>query len=126
MTNETKNVPELRFPGFEDEWEETKIKNISNTFSGGTPASNKTSYYNGNIPFIRSGEIAKLSTELHINNNALQNSSAKLIEKGDLLFALYGATSGEVAISKIKGELIKQYYALEPQNLYYFYITFLS
>lgn len=105
MTNETKNVPELRFPGFEDEWEETKIKNISNTFSGGTPASNKTSYYNGNIPFIRSGEIAKLSTELHINNNALQNSLAKLIEKGDLLFALYGATSGEVAISKIKGAI---------------------
>lgn len=34
MTNEVKNVPELRFPGFKDEWEEKPLKNIVNVRSG--------------------------------------------------------------------------------------------
>ena len=34
-----------------------------------------------------------------------RNSSAKMVDKGDLLYALYGATSGEVSISKIKGAI---------------------
>ena len=33
------------------------------------------------------------------------NFSAKIVEKGDLLYALYGATSGEVSISKIEGAI---------------------
>lgn len=62
-------------------------------------------YYNGNIPFIRSGEIHKDSTELKISEEGLKNSSAKLVNEGDLLYALYGATSGEADISKINGAI---------------------
>ena len=40
-----------------------------------------------------------------ITEEALQSSSAKLVNEGDLLYALYGATSGEVAISKIHGAI---------------------
>ncbi|WP_047430540.1 restriction endonuclease subunit S [Staphylococcus argenteus] len=87
------------------EWEEKKMGEITTMFSGGTPQSTNTRYYKGDIPFIRSGEISKTYTEMKINEEALNNSSAKLVEVGDLLYALYGATSGEVAISKINGAI---------------------
>jgi type I restriction enzyme S subunit len=61
----------------------------------------------GNIPFIRSAEIDKEETELFLTEEGLANSSAKLVEKGDILFALYGANSGDVAISKQEGAIIK-------------------
>ena len=89
-----------------DNWNKVKLGDVSNMFSGGTPAvDNKSFYNNGNIPFIRSGEIAARQTELHITENALNNSSAKMVQRGDLLFALYGATSGNVAISNIAGAI---------------------
>lgn len=34
MTNEMKNVPELRFPEFEDEWKENFISEIVDFYSG--------------------------------------------------------------------------------------------
>ena len=105
MTNKIKNVPELRFPGFSGEWKEKRLGDIATTFSGGTPSSTDRTFYNGSISFIRSGEISKISTELKINEKAISKSSAKMVEVGDLLYALYGATSGEVAISKINGAI---------------------
>ena len=99
------NVPNLRFPEFEGEWEKMKLKDICSFFSGGTPSSTNKSYYDGDIPFIRSGEIGAGSTELFLSELGLNNSSAKIVEVGDLLLALYGATSGQIAISKIKGAI---------------------
>ena len=87
------------------EWEEKKLGEISKTFSGGTPQSSNKSFYEGTIPFIKSGEISKNTTEQCINDLALEKSSAKLVKKGDLLYALYGATSGQVAISQIDGAI---------------------
>ena len=95
----------LRFAGFDDEWKPYKIGDISKTYSGGTPPTSKREYYDGNIPFIKSGEINKEVTEQYITEDAINNSSAKRVQKGDLLLALYGATSGEVAISKINGAI---------------------
>ncbi|MFX9272989.1 restriction endonuclease subunit S, partial [Acinetobacter baumannii] len=69
------------------------------------PKSSDKSFYQGNIPFIKSGEISQKVTEQYINEVALKNSSAKLVNKGDLLYALYGATSGQVAISQINGAI---------------------
>ena len=87
------------------EWEDKKLGEISKTFSGGTPQSSNKSFYEGTIPFIKSGEISKNTTEQCINDLALEKSSAKLVKKGDLLYALYGATSGQVAISQIDGAI---------------------
>src|SRR5690606_24516725 len=87
------------------EWEDKKLGGISKTFSGGTPQSSNKSFYQGTIPFIKSGEISKNTTEQCINDLALEKSSAKLVKKGDLLYALYGATSGQVAISQIDGAI---------------------
>lgn len=87
------------------EWEEYKLNELCNFFSGGTPLTSKKEYYDGNIPFIRSAEISSENTELTISEIGLNNSSAKMIQKGDLLYALYGATSGEVSISKLNGAI---------------------
>lgn len=78
---------------------------VGTFFSGGTPLTTKRKYFDGEIPFIRSGEINSDKTSLFISEEGLNNSSAKMVEVGDLLYALYGATSGEVAISKIKGAI---------------------
>ena len=99
------NVPALRFPEFTGEWEKCKLSKVCSFFSGGTPPSSNKEYYNGNIPFIRSGELHNDETELFITKEGLDNSAAKMVEVGDLLLALYGATSGEIAISKIKGAI---------------------
>lgn len=96
-------VPAIRFKGFTDPWEQRKIGTITESFSGGTPTAGKSEYYGGEIPFIRSGEISSDSTELFITDAGLNNSSAKMVELGDILYALYGATSGEVSISRING-----------------------
>lgn len=113
-----KNIPEIRIKGFEGEWKEKLIGDISDSFSGGTPNAHEPSYYGGKIPFIRSGEIGSNKTELFLTDKGYQNSSAKIVEKGTLLYALYGATSGEVAISNINGAINQAILAIYPHKGY--------
>jgi len=42
---------------------------------------------------------------LFITQKGFESSSAKMVDVGDLLLAMYGATSGDIAISKIKGAI---------------------
>lgn len=112
------NFPEIRFPGFTDTWEQRKLGDISTSFSGGTPVAGNKRYYGGDIPFIRSAEINSDSTELFLTNEGLENSSAKLVKKGDILYALYGATSGEVDISKINGAINQAILCIVPKINY--------
>ncbi|MGG5304574.1 type I restriction enzyme, S subunit [Enterococcus pernyi] len=107
-------VPKLRFAGFTEEWEQRKLGDITESFSGGTPTAGKSEYYGGDIPFIRSGEISSELTELFITENGLNNSSAKMVKVGDILYALYGATSGEVSISRINGAINQAILAIRP------------
>ena len=106
--------PEIRFPGFTEDWEQRKLGDITESFSGGTPTAGKSEYYGGDIPFIRSGEISSELTELFITENGLNNSSAKMVKAGDILYALYGATSGEVSISRINGAINQAILAIRP------------
>lgn len=108
-------VPKRRFSGFTQAWKKRKLGEITDSFSGGTPSVNNRDYYNGSIPFIRSGEINSNTTELFINDNAMNNSSAKLVAEGDILYALYGATSGEVGISQINGAINQAVLAIKPK-----------
>ncbi|WKY25434.1 restriction endonuclease subunit S [Lactococcus sp. bn62] len=107
-------VPELRFEGFADDWEERKLGEFTTSFSGGTPSAGNSSYYKGDIPFIRSGEINSDKTELFLTEDGLKNSSAKMVSVGDILYALYGATSGEVGISQINGAINQAILAIKP------------
>ncbi|WP_396426612.1 restriction endonuclease subunit S [Lactococcus lactis] len=107
-------IPELRFNGFSGDWEERKLGEITTSYSGGTPSAGNSSYYKGDIPFIRSGEINSSKTELFLTEEGFNNSSAKLVEVGDILYALYGATSGEVGISQINGAINQAILAIKP------------
>ena len=113
-----KKIAKIRFKGYDISLERKTIGDITTSFSGGTPKSSNKSYYEGNIPFIRSGEVKSKQTELFISDEALNNSSAKLVEKGDILYALYGATSGEVAISQINGAINQAILAIKPKPGY--------
>ena len=109
-----RNKPRIRFKGFTEDWEQRKLGEIVNSYSGGTPTASNKEYYSGDIPFIRSAEINSDSTELYITQKGLDNSSAKIVEKGTILYAMYGATSGEVGISKINGAINQAILAMIP------------
>ncbi len=121
MAQEKKYIPELRFPEFKNdgEWILETIGTIADTFSGGTPTVGNREYYGGDIPFIRSGEISNDKTEIFITESGLSNSSAKMVDKGTILYAMYGATSGEVAISKISGAINQAILAIIPKSQEY-------
>ena len=111
---EGERVPKRRFPGFTDAWELRKLGEIAEMYSGGTPSVGRKELYDGNIPFIRSAEINSHNTELFISELGLSNSSAKMVSEGTLLYALYGATSGEVGLSKISGAINQAILAIIP------------
>lgn len=108
------------------DWEEKTLGEIASFFSGGTPASSNSTFYNGNIPFIKSGEISFSKTEQFLTEEGLKNSSAKLVSKGDILYALYGATSGQVAISKINGAINQAVLCIRSSESHEYITFFLS
>ena len=110
------SVPEIRFPGFTTPWRRNKLGEITDSFSGGTPTVGKSEYYGGSIPFIRSAEINSDTTELFLTEEGLRNSSAKMVKKGDILYALYGATSGEVGVAKIDGAINQAILDIKPHE----------
>lgn len=82
------------------DWKWVKLGEVCHTTSGGTPSRREPRYYNGAIPWVKSGELDKgviTDTEEKISQEAIENSSAKIFPKGTLLIALYGATIGKLA-----------------------------
>ena len=108
--------PEIRFAGFTDPWEQRKLGELTESYSGGTPAAGESEFYGGSIPFIRSAEIAAESTELFLTEKGYESSSARMVKPGDVLYALYGATSGEVAVSRQKGAINQAILAILPRD----------
>lgn len=78
-----------------------KISNIADTTSGGTPNRGIPEYYNGDIPWVKSGELKDgliTTCDEYITEAGLKNSSAKLFPKGTLLVAMYGANIGKTGV----------------------------
>jgi type I restriction enzyme S subunit len=109
----------VKLSGFESgKWRKIVIGEECEIFSGGTPKAGKDEYYTGGtIPFIRSGEIAENKTELFLTRDGYNSSSAKMVEVGDLLYALYGANSGECAISQINGAINQAILCVRPKHI---------
>lgn len=86
-------------------WSYDKLYRICASMgSGGTPKSTNQSYYGGNIFWIQSGDLNDSyvsETKKMINEDALNNSSAKIFPKGTLLVAMYGATIGKLGIMEM-------------------------
>jgi type I restriction enzyme S subunit len=82
-------------------WPLVKIGDFCITGSGGTPSRSIAEYYQGDIPWIKSGDlrenIVTQATEF-ISTEAIKNCSAKMVAKGSILLAMYGATVGRMAL----------------------------
>ena len=112
-------------------WEYSTIGKICKTYSGGTPLKNVKEYYqNGNIPWLRSGEVCKkyiFETELFITQKGLENSSAKYYPIDTVVVAMYGATAAQVGILKIEATSNQAVCGILPNSkflpefLYYFF-----
>jgi len=82
-------------------WPRVAIGEFCKTGSGGTPSRSRLEFYDGNIPWIKSGDLREKTVEQateFISELAIQNSSAKIIPKGAILLAMYGATVGRMAM----------------------------
>lgn len=98
--------------------------------SGGTPSRKIPEYYDGNIPWIKTGEINWNDigdAEEHISQEAIDNSSAKIYKPGAVLVAMYGMgiTRGRAAILKKEAATNQAVCVLQPNsdlyNKYLFY-----
>ena len=83
-------------------WSRKRIGDVFDTGAGGTPLKTYKEYYeNGNVPWLRSGEVCRkyiTETEMFITQLGMDNSSAKLFPENTIVVAMYGATAGQVGI----------------------------
>ncbi len=100
-------MPELRFPGFEGEWEEKKLGEIFQIISGSTPLkSNKKFYENGNINWVKTTDLnnSKVThSKEKITEYAMNSLKLKLVPKNSVLIAMYGGFNqiGRTGLLKI-------------------------
>ena len=80
-----------------------KLGDIFEISSGGTPSKLHPEYYDGNIPWVKTGDLKwkyLYDVEDYITEKGLNNSSAKMYEANTVLIAMYGATIGATSILK--------------------------
>ena len=85
------NVPNLRFPEFEGEWEESSIGEMFDLYSGNTPSRLNKEHFKGTINWISSGELKEhyiYSSKEQISEEAAK--SLKLLPVGTFVIAIYG------------------------------------
>jgi len=83
-------------------WEWCRMRSIGDWGAGATPAKGNSSYYGGDILWLRTGELNNgivFDTDIKITEKALKECSLRLNKIGDVLIAMYGATIGKVAIA---------------------------
>ena len=82
-------------------WVWTTLGSIGTWQAGGTPSRSNKSYYGGNIPWLKTGDLNDgLITNIpeSITEEAVANSSAKINPTGSVLIAMYGATIGKLGM----------------------------
>lgn len=93
-TGALKKVESKILSGIPETWTKTTLGECFKWGSGGTPKSGTSEYYGGSIPWLVIGDlndgIINKSGQT-ITEKGLENSSAKLVDKGTLLLAMYGS-----------------------------------
>ena len=83
-------VPEIRFKGFTDAWEQRKLGDVADIVGGGTPSTAISEYWDGDIDWYAPAEIADQifvnSSQKKITAEGLNNSSAKMLPVGTVVF----------------------------------------
>lgn len=99
-------VPEEKWPyALPDGWKWVYLGGVIDWTSGGTPSRKHPEYYNGDIPWVKTGELDNGyidDTTEKITTEAIQKSSAKILPVHTVLLAMYGATIGQVAILRVR------------------------
>ena len=93
------------FGELEEKYSLNQLGSLTKTTSGGTPRRSEKNYWNGDIGWLKSGELNDgyiNDVDEFITEIGLQKSSAKIFPKGTLLIAMYGATVGKLGILNIK------------------------
>ena len=82
--------PKLRFKGFTDAWEQRKLGEVADIVGGGTPSTAISEYWDGDIDWYAPAEISDQifvnSSQRKITTEGLNNSSAKMLPVGTVLF----------------------------------------
>ena len=84
-----------------DNWVWMTLGEVGTWQSGGTPSRSNKTYYGGNIPWLKTGDLNDgLISDIpeSITEEAVANSSAKINPAGSVLIAMYGATIGKLGI----------------------------
>ena len=106
MSETKRKVPKLRFPGFTEDWEQRKLGEIATVTGGGTPSTNISEYWNGDIDWyspVEIGENRYVSGSIRkITKLGLEKSSAKILPVGTVLFTSR-AGIGNTAILQVEG-----------------------
>ncbi|WP_430399935.1 restriction endonuclease subunit S [Flavobacterium sp.] len=102
-------------------WEKVKLEEISIISSGSTPSRENESYYKGEIPWVKTGEVngkVIYNTSEKISEDALKNSSCKLYPKGSLIIAMYGQgkTRGQIGMLGIDATTNQACGVLSPSD----------
>ena len=99
----TSDTPHYENVPFEvpDNWVWMTLGEVGTWQSGGTPSRSNKTYYGGNIPWLKTGDLNDgLISDIpeSITEEAVANSSAKINPAGSVLIAMYGATIGKLGI----------------------------
>lgn len=100
-------------------WHKKQLKELTISYSGGTPNRSRPEYFGGEIPWISSGEVNQssiLNTKENISDLGLENSSARWIPKNSVLIAMYGATAGQVSKNLRRATSNQAVLALIPKD----------
>jgi type I restriction enzyme, S subunit len=100
-----------------EEWRWSPVSEIARTFTGGTPSREHPEYFGGSIKWAKSGDLndgVLRDTEETITDEGLAKSNTKKCPPGTLLVALYGATTGKVALLAIEAAINQAICALVP------------
>jgi type I restriction enzyme S subunit len=113
-----------------ESWKNFLLKECCQIGSGGTPSRKHPEYYNGHIPWIKTGEInwnTIESADESVSDEAIENSSAKIYQPGAVLVAMYGmgVTRGRAAVLAVPATTNQAVCVLQPNdyllNRYLFY-----
>ena len=96
------DIPEIRFKDFDENWERTKLNNISDIIGGGTPSTTFSEYWNGDIDWYSPTEIGDkiyaTGSVKKITSLGLENSSAKILPKNKTILFTSRAGIGDMAL----------------------------
>lgn len=128
--SEVKKVPEIRFTGFAEPWEQRRLTELAEkTYGGGTPTTSNAAFWNGDIPWIQSsdivdGKLFEVEPRKYITQDGLNNSATQLVPGnsiaiitrvgvGKLSFMPFSYTTSQdfLSLSKLRAEPLFTVYA---------------